>query len=37
MMAGVLGDVLYWLAAVIAGITIGVAFSRSHYETSCSR
>ena len=30
-MAGVLGDVLYWLAALIAGITIGVAFYRWIY------
>ena len=27
-MAAVLGDVLYWLAALIAGITIGVALYR---------
>ena len=31
-MAAVLGDVLYWLAALIAGITIGVALYRWMYH-----
>ena len=33
-MAAVLGDVLYWLATLIAGITIGVAFYHSMYMLS---
>ena len=33
-MAAVLGDVLYWLATLIAGITIGVAFYRWMYMPS---
>ena len=33
-MAAVLGDVLYWLAALIAGITIGVAFYSWMYMPS---
>ena len=33
-MAAVLGDVLYWLATLIAGITIGVAFYRWMYAPS---
>ena len=33
-MAAVLGDVLYWLATLIAGVAIGVAFYHSMYMPS---
>ena len=33
-MAAVVGDVLYWLATLIAGITIGVAFYHWRYTPS---
>ena len=33
-MAAVLGDVLYWLATLIAGVTIGVAFYNWMYMPS---
>jgi hypothetical protein len=36
-MAAVLGDVLYWLAAVIAGTTIGVALYHWIYVSSGDR